>query len=351
MHGYARDDAVRVGGNARQQFHDARGYGSPVEGNEIDLAPVEAAHLLYRGDLDSVDDDGFREFFVSATRAEPRFALRFLVYADLRERGFYLSPAREPWVETDAAGDPDCDFVVFPRGKDADDGVVEHRVRVVGERASVVAADMAGYVFAVVDEESELTYLEATEHAYDGETAYDPPSKLEGDLLDDRAVCWNTPEELFESGFYGQPLRGRDAAVEGVVQLSLLEAASLVADGALSFGTDDDYAAVVERGRTVEGDRFDRRLRVYDALRERNVVPKTGFKFGADFRTYAAVESVEHLGHSETLVRVVHPDHSFAPRDLSLDVRLAGGVRKRMVFALTDANEGIDWLSVARLTP
>ncbi|KTG11627.1 endonuclease [Haloprofundus marisrubri] len=351
MHGHARDDAVRVGGNARQQFHDARGYGAPVEGNEIDLAPVEAAHLLYRGDLDSVDGDGFRDFFVSTTDAEPRFALQFLVYADLRERGFYLLPAREPWVDADTANAADCDFVVFPRGKDADDGVVEHCVRVVGERASVSATEMAGYVFAVVDEESELTYLEASEYSYDGETAYDPPTNLEGDLLDDRAVCWNAPEDLFESGFYGQPLSGRDADIEGVVQLSLLESASLVADGALLFGTDDDHAAVVERGRAVEGERFDRRLRVYDALRERNVVPKTGFKFGADFRTYASVDSVEDLGHSETLVRVVQPDHSFAPRDLSLDVRLAGGVRKRMVFALTDANEGIDWLSVGRLTP
>ncbi|WP_224448372.1 tRNA-intron lyase [Haloprofundus salilacus] len=357
MQGHARGDAVRVGGNARQQFHDARGYGCPVEGNEIDLAPVEAAHLLFRGDLDGVDGDGFRDFFVSAARDEPRFTLRFLVYADLRERGFYLSPARDPWIEPDIAGgpdaadDPDCDFVVFPRGKDADDGVVEYRIRVVGERASVAAAEMAGYVFAVVDEESELTYLEASEHAYDGETTYDPPTDLEGTLLDDRAVCWDAPEDLFESGFYGQPLTGRDAAIENAVQLSLLEAASLVADGVLSLGTDDDYAAVGERGHAVEGERFDRRLQVYDALRERNVVPKTGFKFGADFRTYATVESVEDLGHSETLVRVVRPDHSFAPRDLSLDVRLAGGVRKRMVFALTDANEGIDWLSVARLTP
>ncbi|MFC6728596.1 tRNA-intron lyase, partial [Natronoarchaeum mannanilyticum] len=105
-----------------------------------------------------------------------------------------------------------------------------------------------------------------------------------------------------------------------------------------------------ERGRAVEGERFDRRLRTYAVLRERGVVPKTGFKFGADFRTYADVESVEELSHSERLVRVLPPGYAFAPRDLSLDVRLAHGVRKEMVFALPDGDE-LAWLGVERITP
>jgi len=55
----------------------------------------------------------------------------------------------------------------------------------------------------------------------------------------------------------------------------------------------------------VEGERFDRRLAVYKRLRAADAVPKTGFKFGADFRTYLDVETVEDLPHSEHLVRVV----------------------------------------------
>ena len=107
---------------------------------------------------------------------------------------------------------------------------------------------------------------------------------------------------------------------------------------------------MLERGREVEGDRFDRRLGVYTTLRERGVVPKTGYKFGADFRTYADVESVDDLGHSELLVRVLPAEHVFEPRDLALDVRLAHGVRKTMVFALV-GEEGIEWRSLERLTP
>ena len=62
-------------------------------------------------------------------------------------------------------------------------------------------------------------------------------------------------------------------------------------------------------------------------------------KFGSTRHAaiYDDVADVADLGHSERLVRVLPPEYGFAPRDLALDVRLAHGVRKRMVFALVDA--------------
>jgi tRNA-intron endonuclease len=367
MDGHLDGDTVRVGGDARQRYHDSRGYGRPLSGDDIELSRVEAAHLLFRGDLDTVSGMDFREFFVASTRARERFGLRFLVYVDLRERGFYLSPARDDWPGPDA---PAADLVVYPRGKGPRDGVVAHRVRVVGERESVAAADLAGTVLAVVDEESELTYLDATTPDLPGGTDYEPPADLDGLLLDDRVLVWDAPADLYERGFYGQPLSGRETESPAAIQLSLVEAAALVADSVLSVDAErageqasdpettagdgagageDDYAAVVARGRAVEGERFDRRLRVYRRLRGDGLVPKTGYKFGADFRTYGTVESVSDLSHSEHLVRVLPAGHRFDPRDLALDVRLAGGVRKEMVFALV--GEDVEWLSVGRLTP
>ncbi|TKX70541.1 tRNA-intron lyase [Halorubrum sp. SP9] len=384
--GHLRGDAVRVGGDARQRFYDARGYGRPLDGDEIALSRVEAAHLLFRGDLsgitlsDGSDPVGFERFFVASAAAADRFAVRFLVYSDLRDRGFYLSPAREPWPGwSDAPGDA-VDFVAYERGETPDTGNVKYPIQVVGERGSVATAGLAGRTLAVVDEESDITYFAAEEGRIDGATDYDPPADLTGALLADRVVVWDAPESLYEHGFYGRPLTGRAANVEGALQLSLVEAASLAADGRLSLtasvaGADDGSetdasetpaaaARIVARGRDVEGERFDRRLVVYRRLRAADAVPKTGFKFGADFRTYLDVETVEDLPHSEHLVRVVGPDHEFSPRELSLDVRLAGGVRKEMVFALTaEGNDhpgdggnaardaDVEWLSVDRLTP
>ncbi|WP_200531900.1 tRNA-intron lyase [Halorubrum sp. LN27] len=405
--GHLRGDAVRVGGDARQRFHDSGGYGRPLEGNEIALSRVEAAHLLFRGDLSGIalDDGGsrggdgngdgggevgFERFFVECAAAADRFAVRYLVYADLRDRGFYLSPAREPWPGGDVDAPDAVDFIAYERGSTPDTGNVKYPVQVVGERESLSAAGLAGRTLAVVDEESDITYFAATEGAIAGATDYEPPDRLTGVLLADRVVVWDAPEGLYDSGFYGQPLTGRAAAIEGAVQLSLVEAASLAADGVLSLsasvdaadgksgeaagtGTpeaDGPAAAIVARGRDVEGERFDRRLAVYRRLRGANAVPKTGFKFGADFRTYLDVETVEDLPHSEHLVRVVEGDHRFSPRELSLDVRLAGGVRKEMVFALTTVDgdgrsdevaepaeddpvpdADVEWLSIGRLTP
>jgi tRNA-intron endonuclease len=335
MEGHLTDGVVEVGANARERYYDSRGYGRP-RGDGVVLSRVEAAHLLYRGDLGSVDGREIAGFLAD----NDDIVVPFLVYKDLRDRGFYVSPAREGWVD-----DPDgAAFVVHPRGDGPWDGTVEHRVRVLGERASVTLGSLGDVVLAVVDEESELTYLGtgAPDITGTNETTIDGP--VAGDLFEDRVLCWSPPPALYERGFYGQRMdRDGDA-----LQLSLLEAAHLAEEGLLAV--DGGREAIESRGRAVEGQRFDRRLAVYRALRERGVVPKTGFKFGADFRTYADVEHVSELGHSELLVRVLPAGAARSPRDLALDVRLAHGVRKRMVFALVDGGT-VRWLSIERLTP
>jgi len=344
------DGEIRVGGDARQRFHDSRGYGRPLTGDTIALAPVEAAHLLYRDDLDSVAGQGFRDFL---TEQAAGFGPRFLVYVDLRDRGFYLSPAREGWLPDglDPSNFESEDFVVYPRGKGPWDGEVAYRIDVVGERAAIDADSLSPRVIAVVDEEGDITYLDVAEFDPAGETTFEVGDVATGTLLDDRVLVWDPPAGLYEDAFYGQPFSGRGASRE-VLHLSLIEATDLAARGILELESGDGFEALLEQGRTVEGTRFDRRLRVYRTLREQGAVPRTGFKFGADFRVYRSVDSAAELGHSEFLVRARPEDHVFGPRALALDVRMAQGVRKRMVFALDGANEDqTRWLSVGRLTP
>ena len=344
MHVTFDGSRVRAGTDARERFYDSRGYGQP-RGGDLELAPVEIAHLLFRGDIETVQDErtdealDFHSFLASQAVSE----VEFFVYKDLRDRGFYLSPH-------------EGEFLVYPRGKGPWDDELAYRVQPRSERADVSAEllrslatdgadDDTSGVLAVVDEESEVTYLSVERRSITGSTDHELADSG-GELLADRVLVSNPPSVLHERAFYGQPLdRENDP-----LQLSLVEAAHLAGEGVLSL-TDGSRGAdaIVERGREVEGERFDRRLRVYSALRSRGVVPKTGFKFGADFRTYADVESVDDLGHSELLVRVLPAAHTFAPRDLALDVRLAHGVRKTIVFALVD--EELDWVAVERLTP
>jgi len=375
---------LRAGPEARERFYDSRGYGRPRDG-ALELAPVEAAHLLFRGDLAHVVDrrNGGQLTFVELLASAAVSEVAFFVYKDLRDRGFYLSPVRE---DTEGGCHPESEqpagdhlgesgggeFVVYPRGEGPWDDAVAYRVQAVSEREDVPARALQGLagqaaeddatgVLAVVDEESEVTYLELSEHEIEGKTSHDL-SPARGSLLSDRVLVADPPAALYERAFYGQRL-----APDGPVQLSLVEATHLSSRGLLELDAGgssggertgdggpeqpatEERQRLLDRGRAVEGGRFDRRLRAYSALRDAGVVPKTGFKFGADFRTYAEVESVEALGHSELLVRVLPLEHVFAPRGLALDVRLAHGVRKQMVFALV--GDDLAWLAVERLTP
>ena len=342
MNGTLRDGVVHLSGNARQQFYDSGGYGRPTGGSDLELAPVEAAHLLYRGDLDAVEDESGRQLAFQAFLTRTDAVLSFVVYKNLRDRGFYLSPARDGWVDEPG----DADFIVYPRGKGPSDDEVAYRLHVVGERSPLSAASVDDHMLAVVDEDGELTYFETEWLEPTGTADPELPTGLEATLMNDRLLVWEPPESLYEDGFFGQRLAGRNAD-EGPLQLSLLEAAYLADRGCLDLSAEQVHS----HAESVEGERFARRYTAYETLREAGVVPKSGFKFGADFRVYESFDGVADLGHSDKLVRVTPPDHEFLPRELSLDVRMAGGVRKRMVFALTDHSGEIDWLSVERITP
>jgi tRNA-intron endonuclease len=328
MHGTLTGNRVHVESPARERFYDNRGYGHPAENGALDLTPVEAAHLLYRDDLNAVDEMGLREFL-----SHRDLAIQFAVYTDLRERGYYLTVTPErPY-----------DFVVHPRGKGPWDDEIAHLVRVVDERELIRAQSFSDNAdtFAIVDEEGEISYFEITQPTFTGDDDYELPH-VTGQVVANRVLVWNPPDGLHEQGFFGQRLYGRHADT-GPLQLSLVEAAYLETRG--RFDLQSDRGSIVERGHALN-DQFDQRLYVYNALREQGVIPKTGFKFGADFRTYASFDDVEAMKtgseHSERLVRVIPPDHEFATQAISQDVRLASGVNKEMVFALTDATE-IEW--------
>lgn len=370
MNGTWDGDRVHVPGG-RQSLHQSRGYGAP-DGSDVWLAPVEAVHLLRRGDLDTVDGAGQRQLLSRVDGPELR------AFSDLRTRGFRLQPASRA---QEFATDPGpADFVVYERGADPG-GPVALRLGVVGQTEPVPAdriaalASAGGGALAVADDEGEVSYFALDRPALAGETRVAFPDAVTATRCDDRVVAWDVPARLYDPGFYGTPLddptdgSGNEAADGPIdLHLSLVEAAhlagctNLTLDGAdgpdgtggLSERADASAPArdrLIERGRALAGEAFDRQLHVYEALRDAGIAPRSGYKFGADFRTYEAVDSAADSGHSADLVWVRPPDRPVHPRSLALRVRLAGGVRKRTVFARTDATDGVTWIAAERLTP
>jgi len=90
-----------------------------------------------------------------------------------------------------------------------------------------------------------------------------------------------------------------------------------------------------------------KRLAVFEDLKKRGLIVKTGFKFGSHFRAYT--KSPDET-HAEFLIHVVEKDFKSIWEEISRAVRLAHSVNKEICLAqLSKTN--IDYISFGRLRP
>ncbi|MCU0638184.1 MAG: tRNA-intron lyase [Methanothrix sp.] len=343
---------VSLGHEARTELYDQGYFGRP-KGKGLDLSLVEAAYLLDRSRIsvihEGVDLD-FPSFFQMASSLEKGFEFRYVVYKDLRERGYYVQPGRP-------------DFRVYPRGGYPGKSPAEFYVLVISERMPLPLQDIIQPVemasqmrkklmLAIVDEESDITFYEAREKAMSGLMGGEETGGT-ATLLEDRVVLWDAEpsRRLHGHGFYGKPVGER-------LQLSLVESAYLLEKKLISIvdrsGKMLDRESFAALARQIEGD-FDLKFSVYRDLREKRLVVKTGFKFGTHFRVYKQVSGPGKVPHSEYLVHTLGSDHIFLPPVLSRAVRLAHSVRKQMIFAYpgskAEAEGQVRYLEIKRLKP
>ncbi|MCQ6962156.1 tRNA-intron lyase [Methanolobus chelungpuianus] len=343
-------DRVLAAKQAINELYNTGYYGRP-KGDTLELTLIEAAYLLYKKKLDIELNGrilGFEEFFTEASKMQQYFELKYIVYKDLRERGFYVQPSV-------------TDFRVYPRGGHPGKTPARSFVYVRSERipmplpdlfTSLNAADNVHkqMVLAIVDEESDLTYYEVKKVNVKGAM---PAISSQGDLiratlLEDRVIVWDasSSQHLHLDGFYGKPLDDER------LQLSLVESAYLMQRGLISIGSSDtagfldiDGFSVV--ASSIEPD-FLRKYKAYANLRDSGLVPKTGFKFGTHFRVYSQVSLTGKMPHSEYLIHAIPWDHVFMLPVMSRAVRLANSVRKRMLYAVED-RDTIAYVDIGRI--
>ncbi len=352
--GQLADGKVSLGSEALPELYEQGYFGRP-KGKGLELSLVEAAYLLDRSRIKVLccqAEMDFPSLFQAASSQEKGFEFRFVVYKDLRERGYYVQPGRP-------------DFRVYPRGGHPGKGPAEFYVLVISERMPlplqqiVQPVRLAGQMrkklmLAIVDEESDITFYEARERGMSGLMG---PEEAGGraTLLEDRVVLWDkeASSRLHEHGFYGRPVGER-------LGLSLVESAYLLEKGLIVLvdrsGQALDSESFAVLARHIESD-FDSKFAVYRDLRERRLVVKTGFKFGSHFRVYKQVQGPGKVPHSEYLVHTIPADHVFMPPVLSRAIRLAHSVRKQMVFAYAGKAAGntpgdsVKYLEIKRLKP
>lgn len=340
---------VILGANARETLYDTSFYGRPVD-DSLELTLIEAAYLIYKGRI-TVKMDGkdldFEAFLSRAGRSQANFEVKYIVYKDLRERGYFVKPGV-------------TDFRVYPRGGRPGRTPSKYFVYVLSERQPVPLADLVRQleaavnlrkelVMAVVDEESDITFYGITRRAMKGEMGELSGSGIiRATLLEDRVVVWDREDSdmLHRQYFFGKPLD------ETRLQLSLIEAAYLLENNIIDVNhskgntplSGDEFT---KRALDVEPD-FTKKLAAYRNLRDAGMAVKTGYKFGSHYRVYKKAQPGTGMTHSEYLVHAVDGGHVFDLSQLSRAVRLAHSVRKQMIFAW-EQGKGISYLEVGRM--
>ncbi|MFQ6013516.1 MAG: tRNA-intron lyase [Thermoplasmata archaeon] len=327
-----------------------RGYfGNPLPGGGLELDLVEAVYLSETGKLDVTRGGrkiGIKSLFRQGDAVLPNFEIRYLVYRDLRQRGYVVK-----------AGVPPLDFRVFPRGAGPDKAPTRYWVLALSERSLFDLGDLEAHLvrvarvrkellLALVDEESDITYYRVSKASPRGGLQDDLTGvTAEALFLNDRSLVADPDgaRTLYEKGFYGKMLGTR-------LQLSLLETLYLAQRGALvvrraQTGRKIGLATLQREAVRIQPD-FRLRLRVYEDLKERGILVKTGFKYGAHFRGY---EGDPDGNHAKYLIHALAEDFTGTWPEVSRAVRLAHGVRKEILLGRT--GKEVVYLRLQRVRP
>ena len=348
-------EKVVVTGTEEEVF--GKGYGRKK--GRLELSLEEAAFLLETGRL-QIKQLNFKEFLEHALSVSPRFGVRYLVYRDLKDRGYAVQPAGGGG----GRGGGGVGFWLYPRGAKPGEKPAKYFIRIFSELDFLALSELGELlalaenmrkesILAVVDAESDVTYYELKEAKFEGlqgekkagkrergeeeeeqeeeqeveqeveqeeEQGKEEKKKAKVSLLGDRVVLLDSglAESLYKKHFYGKLTKERR------LLLSFVEATYLSKAGLL----ETSFKQFVEHATAVESD-FLEKYAVYEDLRANGLVVKTGFKFGSHFRVYKAGQQK----HSSYLIHVLPKEHIFSLPELSRAVRLAHGVRKRMIFA------------------
>jgi tRNA-intron endonuclease, archaea type len=348
----AADGSVRVSDPSESGAVYGRGFFGEVTPAGLTLERVEGTYLVEMGRLDVASEAGrrlgWKEMFRRGLRSERGFGIRYLVYRDLRQRGYVVR-----------VGPPPVAFSVLPRGgilhKTPSRFWVEalserspfHLEEVLARAASARAARKT-LLLGVVDEESDLTYYRVRFVAPHGALpALSASPTADGSLADDRVLVHDEPsvDRLGKSYAFGSRIGGR-------LELSLIEAAYLMESGTLRIrsgrtGRVVTADALLRRVRRLEPG-FDDRLGVYRALRQRRLVVKTGFKYGAHFRAYP--RDPAHV-HARYLVQAVPADFTGPWPEIAGAVRLAQGVRKEFLLGIPGDAPEAQFVALERVRP
>ncbi len=333
------------------QIHNKGHYGVPQTGGGLKLDLMEAICLVESERLEVLSGEmqmGASDLLMLGHRSSEGFEVRYLVYRELRQRGYIVK-----------LGQPPLDFRVFPRGGSPTKTPSKWWVAAISERSIFDLGRLLEdldrtndvrkrLLLAVVDEESDVTYYDVRRVTPEGKLgAVDLGRTVRGVLMADRALV--ADGESVVALHSGGHSFGKQ--IGPALQLSLIEAAFLVELGALKLTDAKTDRAVTlpvlkKRARALQPD-FDLRLDAFKDLKGKGLIAKTGFKYGSHFRAY---EGDQENQHARYLVHAVPEDYRAMWPEVSRAVRLAHGVKKEMLLGRV-SKKAVEYVSLSRYRP
>ncbi len=203
------------------------------------------------------------------------------------------------------------------------------------------------------DQNQQNPQLEQPEDFEKKEYVAPEPVKVVVDVMleEDKCVAVKDMEHVYEPGYYGKNLGNR-------LELALVEAAILLKRGRVRVFQNDKQLTFQELydHATRLDKRFPHKYRVYEDLRERGLLVRTGFKFGCDFRVYDRGVQLKKgpksaKEHTKWIVFSVPEDFTMSFAELSRSVRLAHNIRARMLWAIVDNEGDCTYYIIQRMKP
>ncbi|VVB59528.1 tRNA-splicing endonuclease [uncultured archaeon] len=321
--------------------------GTLLSGNILQLDILEGVFLLDEGKMKLFQNKkpiDFSQLLMLAARKVPNFETKYIVFKDLRNRGHAITlsnndaPVTFYKFKQKNENIPSCVIVAFSERDILDIDATMQLIQQVTKKNSTLW-------FALVDEEGDLTYYDVSRINLTGDNLEQHYSKGTCILLKNRLILFDKKlaDQLLKKEFFGKPLGE-------VLQLSLVEALYLLERGVLEIQTNDgkllSEKKCVNLMEKLQPD-IEQRLMVFKDLKQRGLLVKTGFKFGAHFRAYTMQPD---KAHAEFLIHVVEKGFTSIWAEISRAVRLAHSVNKEFVFARID-NQTINYVKLGRLRP
>jgi tRNA-intron endonuclease len=332
------------------QIYNKGYYGVPQTGGVLKLDLMEATYLLESARVEVMHGSEKLtpgELLRLAHKTSKGFEVRYLVYRELRQRGYIVK-----------MGQPPLDFRVFPRGGSPNKTPSKWWVAAISERSTFDLSALLEsldrtmdvrkkLLLAVVDEESDVTYYEVRRVAPKGRLgAVDLTQTVDGIIMDDRVLVNDAAgaKALHSGHFFGKE-------IGPILQLSLIEASFLVELGVLKLRDSKtnrpvSLVALKNRARAMQPD-YDLRLRAFKDMKDRGLIVKTGFKYGSHFRAYEGDPAKQHARY---LVHAVPDKYTTMWPEVSRAVRLAHGVKKEILLSRV-MEKDVEYVGLNRYRP